>query len=248
MQRYESLLRKIYELNSRQTVKMGLSKIQVLHEAMGSPSTKFQVVHVAGTNGKGSVCLKVAEALRRSGYDTGLFTSPHLFTYRERARVNNEMISESEVTNILEEILIVSDKLDIVPSFFEITTMMAFEHFSRSNVDVVVLETGLGGRLDCTNIVETPVLTGITNIGFDHVNVLGHTIEEIAREKAGIAKENVDMVLGPKIDPIASKVIRDHASRMESKIIETSSSDIESSLEYVVSLSSSIYSCHLRYS
>ena len=214
-------------------MKMGLSKMKMLHSAMNAPSEQFQVIHVAGTNGKGSVCLKVAETLRGAGYKTGLFTSPHLFTYRERARVNNEMISVNQVTDILERILYVSEnELDIVPSFFEITTMMALEHFSRSNVDVVVLETGLGGRLDCTNIVERPVLTGITNIGFDHVNVLGHTMEEIAREKAGIAKENVDMVLGPNMNAIAEEVIRDHASRCGSKIIDTSRCEISSCVEY----------------
>jgi dihydrofolate synthase / folylpolyglutamate synthase len=122
------------------------------------------------------------------------------------------MISVNQVNEILQEILDISEKeLNIVPSFFEITTMMALEHFSRSNVDVVVLETGLGGRLDCTNIVKKPILTGITNIGLDHVRVLGSTIEEIAKEKAGIIKEDVDLVLGPRIDSIASKVIHDHA-------------------------------------
>eukprot|EP00940_MAST-03C_sp_MAST-3C-sp2_P002581 g2581.t1 len=189
---------------------MGLTKITALHEELGRPLDRFETVHVAGTNGKGSVCLKVARALTASGYRTGLFISPHLFSYRERAQVDGKLIGCEETEMLIEEILSAADRLDIVPSFFEVTTMLALLHFDRSNVDCAVLETGLGGRLDCTNICR-PAVSCITSIGLDHTRVLGGTLLEIASEKAGIMKSDVPVVLGPHFDDEVLEYLCDRA-------------------------------------
>lgn len=208
--RYSALLDRIYRLNSAQTVKMGLETIEALHDHFGRPLHRVPVVHVAGTNGKGSVCLKVARALSKSGYRTGLFISPHLFSYRERAQVDGKLIGEEETVALVEEILAAAESIDMVPSFFEVTTMLASLHFARQNVDCAVLETGLGGRLDCTNICN-PVATCITSIGLDHTSVLGDDIIDIAREKAGIMKAGVPMILGSTFDEKVLDLFRTRA-------------------------------------
>ncbi|MEI9810817.1 MAG: Mur ligase family protein [Bacteroidota bacterium] len=160
---------------------------------LGNPHTKFKSVHIAGTNGKGSVSHMLAAIFQTAGYKTGLYTSPHLKDFRERIQVNGEMISQEFVIDFTEKIkpLIVS----IEPSFFEITVAMAFDYFEQEKVDIAIIETGLGGRLDSTNII-TPELSVITNIGMDHMNLLGDTLEKIAWEKAGIIKKGIPVVLG----------------------------------------------------
>ncbi|GMF27961.1 unnamed protein product [Phytophthora fragariaefolia] len=193
---YEMLLQRLYQVNRFSAVKLGLENMQKLNAAFGDPASQFEIVHVAGTNGKGSVSFKVAKALERSGCKTGLFVSPHVACFRERVQVNGKLISESEVCEALSEIFNISAQLRIPATFFEITTMLAFLHFAKQGVDCVVLETGLGGRLDSTNIVN-PALSVITSIGLDHTRILGITIEAIAREKAGIVKPNVPVVIGP---------------------------------------------------
>jgi dihydrofolate synthase/folylpolyglutamate synthase len=193
---YEMLLQRLYQVNRFSAVKLGLDNMQKLNAAFGDPASQFEIVHVAGTNGKGSVAFKVARALERSGYKTGLFVSPHVSSFRERVQVNGVIISESDVCESLSEIFNISAQLRIPATFFEITTMLAFLHFAKQDVDCVVLETGLGGRLDSTNIV-TPALSVITSIGLDHMRILGNTREAIAREKAGIIKPNVPVVVGP---------------------------------------------------
>ncbi|HEY6502361.1 MAG TPA: folylpolyglutamate synthase/dihydrofolate synthase family protein [Chitinophagaceae bacterium] len=164
-----------------------------LCEFIGNPHTKFKSVHIAGTNGKGSVSHMLAAIFQTAGYKTGLYTSPHLKDFRERIKVNGEMISEGFVIDFTEKMkpLIV----EIEPSFFEITVAMAFDYFERQKVDIAIIETGLGGRLDSTNII-TPELSVITNIGMDHMNLLGDTLEKIAREKAGIIKKGIPVVVG----------------------------------------------------
>ncbi|CAH0473696.1 unnamed protein product [Peronospora belbahrii] len=212
---YEMLLQRLYQVNRFTAVKLGLENMHQLNTAFGDPVSMFKVIHVAGTNGKGSVAFKVAKALERSGYKTGLFVSPHIACFRERIQINGTLISESEMCVILSEIFNISTQMRIPATFFEITTMLAFQHFFKQDVDCVVLETGLGGRLDSTNIV-TPVLSVITSIGMDHVRILGNTLEAIAREKAGIIKPNVPVVVGPNT-PV--NVMMEYAARNNSRLV-----------------------------
>lgn len=162
-------------------------------ERLGNPQNDFPSVHIAGTNGKGSVAHMIASVLQQAGYTTGLYTSPHLVDFRERIRINGEMIPKQEVVAFVDENRSLLD--DIKPSFFEYTFGMAMRHFARQNVDIAVVETGMGGRLDSTNIVR-PVCSVITNIGFDHMRFLGDTLPKIAAEKAGIIKAGVPVVIG----------------------------------------------------
>ncbi|KAJ0407007.1 hypothetical protein ATCC90586_009227 [Pythium insidiosum] len=195
---YERLLQRLYQVNRFTAVKLGIENMKQLNDAFGDPTSRYPIVHVAGTNGKGSVSLKVAKALERSGYRTGLFVSPHVSCFRERIQINGELISEAQVCEHLAQIFNVSAQFRIPATFFEITTMLAFQHFAKQRVDCVVLETGLGGRLDATNIV-TPAVSVITSIGMDHTRILGDTIEAIAREKAGIIKPQTPVVIGPNV-------------------------------------------------
>ena len=162
-------------------------------EALGHPEHQFRSLHVAGTNGKGSVSHLLASVLQEAGYKVGLYTSPHLVDFRERIRINGQMIGTDEVTHFIEKNkdIITQERL----SFFEMTVGMAFDHFARHHVDVAVIEVGMGGRLDSTNVI-TPLLSIITNISLDHTQFLGNTLSQIAREKAGIIKSNVPVVIG----------------------------------------------------
>ena len=173
--------------------KPGLDNIIALNKHLGEPNRKFKSVHIAGTNGKGSVSHMTASVLMAAGLRTGLFTSPHLKDFRERIRVNGEMSPESEVINFVEKHKDFIDSLQ--PSFFEVTTAMAFDYFAQMNVDVAVIEVGMGGRLDSTNIIA-PVACAITNIGLDHTQFLGTTLHDIAGEKAGIIKQYTPVVIG----------------------------------------------------
>ena len=173
--------------------KEGLSNTIALDRHFGHPHRKFKSVHVAGTNGKGSCSHTIAAALQAQGYKVGLYTSPHLVDFRERIRVNGECISEQYVIDFVEQERHFFEPLH--PSFFELTTALAFKYFAEQSVDYAVVEVGLGGRLDCTNII-TPVLSVITNISFDHTGFLGNTLEQIAGEKAGIIKHGVPVVVG----------------------------------------------------
>ncbi len=161
--------------------------------ALDNPQTKFKSIHVAGTNGKGSTSHMLAAILQQAGYKTGLYTSPHLTDFRERIKVNGEMVNEEFVIEFTERTKKISE--EIQPSFFELTVAMAFDFFVKEKVDIAVIETGLGGRLDSTNII-TPLLSVITNIGYDHMNILGDTLEQIAYEKAGIIKPAIPVVIG----------------------------------------------------
>lgn len=184
-----------------QAIKPGLNNIMALCGLLGQPHKKGKFIHVAGTNGKGSVSHMLASVLQSAGYKTGLYTSPHLRNFRERIKINGEMITEEEVVVFVEEIQ--SPIENIQPSFFEVTVAMAFNHFAQHNIDIAIIETGLGGRLDSTNIIE-PILSVITNIGYDHVQILGDTLEEIAAEKAGIIKPGIPVVIGEKVQETAS--------------------------------------------
>ena len=164
-----------------------------LCDALNNPQHKLKSIHIAGTNGKGSTSHMLAAILQTAGYKTGLYTSPHLKDFRERIKINGEMIREEFVIDFTEKVKPLIEEIE--PSFFEITVAMAFEYFAQQQVDVAVIETGLGGRLDSTNII-TPQLSIITNIGWDHMNILGDSLEKIAFEKAGIIKEGIPVVVG----------------------------------------------------
>ncbi len=173
--------------------KPGLANTYRLMEHLGNPHTQFRSVHIAGTNGKGSTSHLIAATLQATGYKVGLYTSPHLVDFRERIRINGEMIAEEKVVQFVEENKIFLE--DVRPSFFETTMAMAFAYFAAEKVDVAVVEVGLGGRLDSTNII-TPELSVITNIGMDHTEFLGNTLAQIAAEKAGIIKPHIPVVIG----------------------------------------------------
>ena len=173
--------------------KEGLENTLTLDEHFGHPHRNFHSIHVGGTNGKGSCSHTLAAILQEAGYRVGLYTSPHLVDFRERIRVNGQPIPEDYVVRFVEEERDFFEPLH--PSFFELTTAMAFRYFSDEHVDVAVIEVGLGGRLDCTNIIQ-PDLCIITNISFDHTQFLGDTLEKIAGEKAGIIKSKTPVVIG----------------------------------------------------
>ena len=164
-----------------------------LTEYIGNPERRFKSVHVAGTNGKGSTSHMLAAIFQEAGYKTGLYTSPHLKDFRERIRINGQFISEDFVVDFVRRISPLAETMD--PSFFEISVVMAFDYFAQQQVDIAIVEVGLGGRLDSTNII-TPELSVITNIGFDHMNLLGNTLAAIAFEKAGIIKPGIPVVVG----------------------------------------------------
>ena len=176
-------------------IKKDLHNALQICETLGNPQTKFKTIHVGGTNGKGSVSHMLAAILQTAGYKTGLYTSPHLYDFRERIRVNGKMIPENCVVEFTEQMKPVIENIE--PSFFEITVAMAFDYFAKEKVDVAIIEVGLGGRLDSTNIIQ-PELSVITNIGWDHMNMLGETLEQIAFEKAGIIKNCVPVVIGER--------------------------------------------------
>ena len=174
-------------------LKMDLSNTIALCAALGNPQHRLRTIHVAGTNGKGSVSHMLASIMQEAGFKTGLYTSPHLKDFRERIRINGEMIPTEEVVHFTENIKDLIEAME--PSFFEVTVAMAFDHFAKENVEVAIIETGLGGRLDSTNIIQ-PEISIITNIGLDHVQLLGNTLGLIAAEKAGIIKAKIPAVIG----------------------------------------------------
>ena len=176
--------------------KEGLYNTIMLDEHFGRPHTKYKTIHIAGTNGKGSCSHTIAAILQASGYKVGLYTSPHLKDFRERIRVNGESISKDYVVDFVENERCFFEPLQ--PSFFELTTALAFKYFAECNVDIAVVEVGLGGRLDCTNII-TPILSIITNISFDHTQFLGDTLDKIAKEKAGIIKNGIPIIIGESV-------------------------------------------------
>jgi dihydrofolate synthase/folylpolyglutamate synthase len=180
--------------------KKDLTNTLALCEALDNPQTKFKSIHIGGTNGKGSVSHMLAAMLQTAGYKTGLYTSPHLYDFRERIKINGEMVSEDFVIRFVERMQPLIEQIQ--PSFFELTVAMAFDYFAGQGVDIAIIEVGLGGRLDSTNII-TPELSIITNISKDHTNMLGHTMQAIAAEKAGIIKEGVPVVIGERNDETA---------------------------------------------
>jgi dihydrofolate synthase/folylpolyglutamate synthase len=194
--------------------KEGLENTHILDEHFGHPHTQFRTIHVTGTNGKGSCSHTIASVLQEAGYKVGLFTSPHLTDFRERIRVNGTMIPEQYVMDFIDNERDFFEPLH--PTFFELTTALAFKYFAEQKVDVAVIEVGLGGRLDCTNII-TPDISIITNISFDHVQYLGDTLAKIAGEKAGIIKHGVSVVIGEK-HPETTPVFTEKAKREQAPL------------------------------
>lgn len=183
----------LFQNVGKDAYKEGLENTYELDKHFGHPHKQFKTIHIAGTNGKGSCSHTLAAILQSAGYKTGLYTSPHLVDFRERIRVNGTPVPKDYVTSFVEENRSFFEPLH--PSFFELTTAMAFKYFAEQHVDVAIIEVGLGGRLDCTNII-TPDICIITNISFDHTQFLGNTLEKIAKEKAGIIKSGIPVVIG----------------------------------------------------
>lgn len=195
--------------------KPGLERITAFCQHLGNPQRNYYTIHVAGTNGKGSVSHMLASILREAGYRTGLFTSPHLADFRERIRVDGEMIPKQKVVNFVDKHQAKMQELDL--SFFEMTAAMAFDYFDQSDVEVAVIETGLGGRLDATNII-TPILSIVTNIGLEHTEFLGDSIEKIASEKAGIIKKSIPILLGQRNEDY-DHIFEARAAELNSRLI-----------------------------
>jgi len=194
--------------------KKDLSNTIAICKFLGNPQSSFKSIHVAGTNGKGSVSHFLASVFQEAGYKTGLYTSPHIHDFRERIRVNGQLAEKDFVVKFTEKTRGITQEIN--PSFFELTVAMAFEYFAESKVDIAIIETGLGGRLDSTNVIS-PELSIITNISFDHVNMLGDTLEKIAIEKAGIIKKHTPVVIGQSLAE-TKPVFLERASAMKADI------------------------------
>lgn len=205
----------VFEKVGAKAYKPGLQTTETLDKHFGHPHRQFKSIHVAGTNGKGSCSHTLAAILQSEGYKVGLFTSPHLVDFRERIRVNRECISEQYIIDFVEKERRFFEPLH--PSFFELTTALAFKYFAEQKVDIAIIEVGLGGRLDCTNII-TPILSIITNISKDHTQFLGNTLADIAGEKAGIIKSGVPVIIGEDL-PETRPVFQQKAQKENSPII-----------------------------
>ncbi|MGN1229594.1 MAG: bifunctional folylpolyglutamate synthase/dihydrofolate synthase [Prevotella sp.] len=205
----------MFERNGAKGYKSGLENTLSLDVHFGHPHSSYKTIHVAGTNGKGSCSSLIAAMLQTAGYKVGLYTSPHLVDFRERIRVNGRMVSEQYVIDFVEKERHFFEPMR--PSFFELTTAMAFKYFEDMKVDIAVIETGLGGRLDCTNIIN-PILSIITNISYDHTQFLGNTLDKIAAEKAGIIKDDVPVIIG-NADEETKSVFLGKALETHSEII-----------------------------
>ena len=225
---YEESLKYI-ENTHKFGIKLGLDSTGKLLELLGNPQDNLNVIHVAGTNGKGSVCSFISNILKEEGYKVGLYTSPYLETFTERIRVNGENIPEEDVARI---ITLIKDKIDIMisegyssPTEFEIVTAMAFYYYNEQNMDYVVLEVGLGGRYDSTNVIKNPLVSVLVSISLDHIGVLGDTIGKIAYEKAGIIKENGTAIVYKQVKE-AEDIIKEVCEKQNAKYIEVNFDDV----------------------
>ena len=198
-------------------IELGLERILSILDILGNPQDKLKCIHVAGTNGKGSVCAIIATVLKEAGMKVGLYTSPHIFKYTERIKISGKEISEVDFANYVEKICALADENNIHLTEFEILTAVMFKYFADNEVDIVVLETGLGGRFDATNVIKSNLCSIITHIDFDHTERLGKTLEQIAFEKSGIIKENC-----PVITAEGFEIIKDTADKKNSLMIMVS--------------------------
>ena len=207
--------------------KKDIGNISIASKKLGNPHKKFKSIHIAGTNGKGSTCHMIASALQEAGYNVGLYTSPHLKDLRERIKINGKMISKMAVIQFVKKNKTAFEQIDL--SFFEFVVALAFNHFANKKVDIAIIETGLGGRLDSTNIIK-PDLSIITNISMDHTNLLGNTIEEIAIEKAGIIKKETPIIIGRKQKEI-KYIFKEIAKKNNAPIIYSNMQKYDSDLQ-----------------
>lgn len=227
MPSYAKTLDNIFALSKGLGVNPSLHNIEKLCEIYNHPQNSFKTIHVAGTNGKGSVCTKIATALQEEGYLCGLYTSPHISSFRERIKIGGTMIPEEEISLFFIEVEEKMRKFSIAATFFEITTLIAFLYFQKRKVDVAVIETGLGGRWDATNVIY-PLISVITSIGYDHMEILGPTLEDIAKEKGGIIKKRVPVVIGPDVSyPLMQKIAEKEGSALYQSTFRNSSYDLE---------------------
>ncbi len=204
----------MYQRDGSSAFKKDLTNTITLCQNLNNPQDEFRSIHVAGTNGKGSVCYLIAAMLQAEGYHVGVYTSPHYFDFRERIRIDGKFITSDAVLDFMHRIMPVLQKIQ--PSFFELTVAMAFDYFARQKVDFAVIETGLGGRLDSTNIVN-PMISVITNISLDHQSMLGDTLSQIAGEKAGIIKRGVPVVIGERdlqTEPVFESIAKDRQATL----------------------------------
>lgn len=218
-----------YQIDGQKAYKPGLDNIIKLCNFFGNPQEKIKCIHIGGTNGKGSTSNMLASILQESGYKTGLYNSPHLIDFTERIKINGKNCDKEFVYNFIQKLKGLPE--DIQPSFFEFTTIMAFEYFHQQQVDVAIIEVGLGGRLDSTNIIK-PLVAAITNVQLDHQNILGDTIEEIAGEKAGIIKSQIPIISGDEKDVvkniIKNKAYKEHSLFIDATLLKTDlSSDLK---------------------
>ena len=218
-----------YQIDGQKAYKPGLGNIIKLCDFFGNPQEKIKCVHIGGTNGKGSSSNMLASVLQESGYKIGLYNSPHLIDFTERIKVNGNNCDKEFVYHFIQKLKNLPE--DIQPSFFEFTTIMAFEYFYQQNVDIAIIEVGLGGRLDSTNIIK-PLVSAITNVQLDHQNILGNTIEEIAGEKAGIVKTGVLVISGDENEAvkniIKNKAEKENAAFVDASLLKT---DLKSDLK-----------------
>ncbi len=205
-----------YQTDGKKAYKPGLDNIKKLCEFFGNPQEKLKTIHIGGTNGKGSTSNMLASVLQESGYKIGIYNSPHLIDFTERIKVNGENCDKEFVYHFIQKLKNIPK--DILPSFFEFTTVMAFEYFSQKQVDFAIIEVGLGGRLDSTNIIN-PLVSAITNVQLDHQDILGETLQEIAVEKAGIIKENTPIVSGDENIPV-KEIIENRAKKLHAEFID----------------------------
>ncbi|MCC0709215.1 bifunctional folylpolyglutamate synthase/dihydrofolate synthase [Clostridioides sp. ES-S-0190-01] len=242
--KYEEALEYISQTN-KFGIRLGLENIGKLLELLGNPQETLNIIHVAGTNGKGSVCSFISNILRESGYKVGLYTSPYLETFTERIRVNGENIPQEDVARIIG---LIKEKIEVMvsqgyayPTEFEVVTAMAFYYYSEQKLDFVALEVGLGGRYDATNIITKSLVSVITSISLDHTGILGDTIEKIAYEKAGIIKENGIVLVYDQTDE-AKDVIKSVCKEKNAKYIEVNFDDINIKKS---NINSQIYDCNI---
>lgn len=207
-----------YQIDGQKAYKPGLDNIKRLCSFFGNPQEKIKCIHIGGTNGKGSSSNMLASVLQEAGYKVGLYNSPHLIDFTERIKVNGINCDKEFVFNCIQKLKDLPE--DILPSFFEFTTIMAFEYFYHQEVDVAIIEVGLGGRLDSTNIIK-PLISAITNVQLDHQNILGDTIEEITAEKAGIVKPNIPIISGDENEAVKN-IIRNKADQENAPFIDAS--------------------------
>ena len=218
-----------YQIDGQKAYKPGLENITKLCNFFGNPQEKLKMIHIGGTNGKGSTSNMLASVLQEQGYKVGLYNSPHLIDFTERIKINGNNCEKEFVFDFIQKLRNIPE--EILPSFFEFTTIMAFEYFYQKKVDFAIIEVGLGGRLDSTNIIK-PLVAAITNVDLDHQNILGETLEEIATEKAGIVKPNIPIISGDERD-LVKNIIQQKAIENHSEFIDATeiSTDLETDLK-----------------